>query len=495
MTNYDLIVIGGGAAGITAAKWGAKFGAKVALIDKKPLGGDCLFYGCVPSKSLIKSGNVAEMMRHADRYGIEAVHPTIHFDKVINRVQGIIEEAGKFDAPEQFHKLGIDVIFGAVTFLDGEKVEVILNQDLKEIQHREFSYREGAVRLSAKRYIIATGSRPAVPPIEGLEEIGFLTNEDLFTLKKQPRSLVIVGGGPIGCEMGQAFARLGTKVTLAVRGNQIMPKEDPDVAEILYKQMQRDGVEILLQVDFKRFERTEQGNKKLVCESDGTPVEIKAEEILVATGRSPVVEGLGLEEAGVAFDTKRGIHVDKKLRTTNKRIYAVGDVNGSYPFTHAAGYEAAVAVTNAIVRYPTKVDYDSIPWTTFTEPEVAHCGLNEMEAKERGIQYEVWKADFSELDRALAESDHEGFVKILTTGKKAKIIGAQIVGPHAGELIHEFILARNKGLSLGDIAAMVHVYPTLADICRLAATPYLDRTYFSPGIKNWLKRLFGYRGK
>ena len=492
--QYDLIVIGGGAGGITAAKWAAKFGAKVALIDKKPLGGDCLFYGCVPSKSLIKSAKVASTLRHADRFGLDSVHPTIHWEKVIGRVQSIIEKVATLDNPENFRKLGIDVIFGSASFIDDKTINVILNEELKDIQQRDFAYREGHVKLVAKKVIIATGSKPAIPQIDGLHAVGYITNEDVFSLKNMSRSLLVVGGGPIACELAQAFSRLGSKVTMVVRGNQLLNKEDSDLVEPLLEKFVEEGIEVVFNVEFNKFEFTQSGNKKLDCLVDGKAREIKAEEVLVATGRKPCFEGLDLDAAGVTVN-EQGIVVDKRLRTKNKKIFAIGDVNGMYQFTHAAGYEAAIAVTNAVVRYPVKVDYDSIPWTTFTDPEVAHCGLNEIEAKKRGIKYDVWKADFADVDRALAESEESGFIKILTKGKKAEIIGAQIVGAHAGELIHEFVLARNNGLTLEKIAGSVHVYPTLADIARIAAAPIFDKKYFTPMIKSLLRRLFSYKGR
>ncbi len=491
--EYDLLVIGGGAAGLTVASGAAQLGAKVALVSKDALGGDCLFFGCVPSKTLIKSAKVAHIIKHADAFGLKAAKPEYDFAEVTRRINTVIETAGIHDDPERFRNMGVDVIFGKADFWDMHTVCVRLTKLFAKEQQREVSEKGDEFMLTAEKIVIATGSRPFVPPIPGMMESGFLTNENIFSMKKLPKSLVVLGAGPIGCELAQAFARLGTKVTMLVRGEQIMSKEDPDVATYMADIFAEEAIEIRYKTSVTNVENHE-SLKRITIDEDGEKGELEAENILVATGRVPDLGPLNLENAGVKSD-KRGIVTDKKLRTNQKHIYAIGDVNGKYQFTHTAGYEGGIVVSNAVLHFPRKVDYEAIPWATFTDPEVASCGLNEAEAKQRGIDYQVWRHEFTRQDRALAESENHGFVKILTTGRRGKIIGGQIVGPHAGEIIHELILARNAGLTLASIASAVHVYPTLAEIIKSAAGKYFAEKLFTNKTRKILKFFFRYRGK
>ncbi len=491
--EYDLLVIGGGAAGLTVASGAAQLGAKVALVSKGLLGGDCLFFGCVPSKTLIKSAKIAHAMRHASAFGIQSVEPQYDFNKVTERIDSVIQTAGIHDDPARFRQMGVDVIFGAADFWDRHTVCVRLVDSLHTLQQPEVLVRGKDFLLSAKKIVIATGSRPFIPAIPGLLEAGFLTNETIFSMKTLPPRLAILGAGPIGCELAQAFARLGSKVTLIVRGTQILQKEDIDIAAYMADIFVQEGIEILYETELRKIIHHKK-SKLLTLQKNGESQEIEVDNILIATGRMPDMTQLKLENAGVVSD-RHGIGTDKKLRTNQKHIYAIGDVNGKYQFTHTAGYEGGIVVSNAILHIPRSIDYDAIPWATFTDPEVASCGLNETEAKERGIKYQVWQHEFAKQDRALAESETHGFIKILTTGRRAKIIGAQIIGAHAGEIIHELILARNAGMTLASLASAVHIYPTLSEIIKTAAGKYFAEKLFTNKVRKILKFLFRYRGK
>lgn len=488
-----MLVIGGGAAGLTVASGAAQLGAKVALVSKELLGGDCLFFGCVPSKTLIKSAKVAHTIEHADRFGLQASKAEYDFEHVKQRIDCVVEAAGIHDDPERFRKMGVDVIFGRAEFWDAHSVCVRLTEKLKHLQQPEILTKGKEFLLSAKKIAIATGSRPFVPPVPGLAESGYLTNESIFSMRNFPKSLAIVGAGPIGCELAQAFARLGSKVTLLVRGKQILHKEDPDIAKCLAAVFAEEKIDIRYETELKKVENRDQG-KSLTLEQAGKSETIEVENILIATGRTPDLKNLKLESAGVRFD-KHGITTDARLRTNQKHIFAIGDVNGKYQFTHTAGYEGGIVVSNAILHLPRSVDYKAIPWATFTDPEVASCGLNETEAQKLGIKYQLWQHKFERQDRALAESEASGFVKILTTGRRGKIIGGQIVGAHAGEIIHELILARNAGMTLASIASAVHIYPTLSEIIKTAAGKYFAEKLFTNRVRKILKFVFRYRGK
>lgn len=491
--DYDIIIVGAGSGGLVVASGAAQLGAKVALVSREKLGGDCLYYGCVPSKAIIHSAKVAQTIREGEKYGMNKMEPQFEFQNVIKRVQNVISLAEEHDDPERFRKMGIDVIFGEGSFKDAYTVNVKLTDNLKDIQQENIVAQGNEFSISAKKIVIATGSRTFIPPIEGLEETGFITNVEVFSLEKQPKSLAVIGGGPIGCELSQTFQRLGTEVHILVRGASVMSKDDPDVAEFIMKKFKEEGIDIIPEMNIVKVEKTEGGKKITYTQGDNTN-ELEVEEILVSTGRTPNIEMLNLEAAGIKYG-KRGIPTNNKLRTNKRHIYAVGDVNGQYLFTHTAGYEAGAVVSNAIMHFPRKVDYKKIPWTTFTDPEVASCGYNETMAKKEGIKYDVFTHSFERQDRALAESENFGMIKILTKGWRKKIIGCQIVGPHAGEIIHEMIIALEKGANLATIAGAVHVYPTLAEICKSAAGKYFGQKLFSNRTRKILKFFFRYRGK
>lgn len=459
MSGYDIIVIGGGSAGLVTAVGAAHLGARVALVEKKALGGDCLFTGCVPSKTLIRSARFAADARRAKAFGFVPISPEFQdgsFASITDRVQRVISTVGAHDAPEVFRALGIDVIFGTPRFLSPHELEVIQSADAND----------DARTLKAKRFCVSTGSRPAIPPIEGLRDAGFITNEEVFALRKLPPTLLILGGGPIGLELGQSFARFGSRVTIVEMGERLLPKEDEEVSASVARFLRAENLQVLLNTKAVRA-GTADGHKTLMVEENGETRELRAAEILVATGRRPNVEGLNLEAAGVRYDKQR-IITDEYLRTTGPHIYAAGDVSGHFPFTHMAAYEASVVVRNAFFFWPLtqKTDFRVVPWTTFTDPEVARVGLTEQEAKEKygAERIRIYRTDFADNDRAQAEEETNGFAKFVCVGSKNEIVGAHIIGAHAGELIHEVVLAMKERLSISKLGGMIHVYPTLTQV-------------------------------
>lgn len=464
--DYDVVVIGGGSGGLVVASAAAQLHAKVALIEKDKLGGDCLWTGCVPSKSLIHAARVAYEVQHSSRFGIETNLSQINFQRANHHVQKVIATIQPHDSPERFRGLGVEVIFGSGKFINHCTFEV----DGKQLQARSF--------------VIATGSHPTIPSIPGLKEAGFLTNEEVFSLQERPESLAIIGAGPIGCELGQSFHRLATKVTMISSREQILPKEDPEASAVVEQQLLSEGITILKP---SRAERVEviNGKKHLWTEER----EIVVEQILVSTGRSPNLDSLNLAAAGVNYDQK-GIKVNAKLQTSNPRIYACGDVIGGYQFTHVAGYEASVIIQNALFFPTKKVNYRVIPWATFTEPELARVGLTEAEArKQYGDDLYILKQNFTEVDRAQAEAATTGFCKIITTSK-GKILGAHIVGDSAGELIHEIVLAMSNNLKVSALGG-IHIYPTLAEVNSKAALQLTKQKYAkNKFLKQFLPKLW-----
>ncbi len=467
--EYDLVVIGGGSAGLVAASAGAQINAKVALVEKALLGGDCLHYGCVPSKSMIHAAQIAYNVKTASRFGIYTSEPKINLQEALGHVHAVIDTIQAHDSTERFEKLGVDVIYGKGQFVDEKTFEVNGRQ------------------LRARAFLVATGSRPSDLPVEGLKEAGYLTNEQVFNIKDRPDTLAVIGAGPIGCELGQSFSRLGSKVTLLASRDVIMPKEDPEAAAVVQSQMAAEGVQILTNTRAQSV-RVIDGKKHIFTGKET----IVVDEILVAAGRSPNVEALNLEAAGVEYD-KQGIKVDDKLRTSNKRIYAAGDIIGGYQFTHVAGYEAGVAMQNALVFPTKKTDYRVIPWATFTEPELARVGLTENQARDRyGDDIYVLKQGFDGVDRALAESAGYGFAKFITKGN-GEILGAHIVGPHAGELIHEAVLAMANNLKVSALQC-IHVYPTLSEISPKTALQLTKQKYAkNTFLQNILRKFFNWR--
>ena len=469
VVKYDIVIIGGGSAGLVVASAAAQLKAKVALVERNKLGGDCLWFGCVPSKSLIHASRVAYQVKNAARFGIYTEPPEIEFAKVTGHVQQVIANIQPHDSPERFRGLGVEVIFGEGKFIDKKTFEVDGQQ------------------LTARAFVIATGSRPAIPSVEGLHSADFLTNEKVFDLKERPNSLVIIGAGPIGCELGQAFSRLGSNVTIISSKSHILPKEEPEAALVVQKQFESEGINILKEVRAEKVEVVD-GKKQVTAGGKN----IIVDEILVAGGRLPNVESLNLEVAGVEVG-KPGIIVNEKLQTTNSKIYACGDVIGGYQFTHVAGYEAVVALTNALFFPISKVNYRVIPWATFTDPELARVGLTETQAKERyGDDVCVLKQPFSGVDRAQAEAATTGFGKIMTKGN-GEILGAHLVGISAGELIHEIVLAMSHKLPVSALTG-IHVYPTLSEVNSKAGL-LLKKEKYAKNLsqQNLLEKFFSWK--
>ncbi|MEP7084299.1 MAG: FAD-dependent oxidoreductase [Betaproteobacteria bacterium] len=471
--EFDIVVIGGGAGGLVVAAGGAALGAKIALVEKHKMGGDCLNYGCVPSKTLLKSAKVAHLMRTAADYNIPAHAPTPEIAHVMERVAGVIKGIEPTDSPERFRGLGVDVTFG-----DGK----FISPDCFEVNGR---------KLTGRTFVIATGSRPAAPPIPGLEGVPYLTNETLFDLREQVPSMIIIGSGPIGCEMAQAFARLGTRVTIVDMGAKIMPREDADMAAVVQRQMEHDGVEFHFNASIVRVEGSRHDIRVIVKIAGGVETTLQATHLLVAAGRRANVEGLGLEAAGVTVEKGR-IVSDENLRTTNPHIFVCGDVAGGLQFTHVAGHHAGILLRNAIFRMGWAKPSVHVPWCTYTDPELARIGMSESEAVKKGIEHRVYRFGYEEIDRARAEGETEGFAKVVTD-PKGKILGAAIVGPHAGEAIHEYVLAVNKGMNLKELAAIIHIYPTFAEINKRVADQRLKEG-LTPKSKAWIQRIFGLHG-
>lgn len=478
--TYDFVVIGGGSAGLVAAGGAGILGAKVLLVEKKALGGDCLYTGCVPSKSLIASAKFAARAKRAGDFGFEIADLKFKndsFASVTNRVRRIIETIENHDAPEVFERMGVEVCFGEPRFTSSNEIEIKLKN----------SNQTG--KIKARRFCIATGSRPFVPPIEGLEETGYLTNEEIFEIKDLPEELIVLGGGAIGAEMGQAFARFGSKVTIVEMGERILSKEDEEISTLVENFFRAEEIKILTNTKAVKAHKNANGKKVLVVENEKKEqFEIEADEILAAVGRRPNIEGLELENANVKFDEKQ-IFTDKYSQTSNKKIFAAGDVTGHFQFTHTADYEAQIVIQNAFVPFPfkKKTDFRVVPWATFIEPEVGRVGLTEKEAREKfGASVKVYKVSLDENDRAQAEGETEGFAKIVLNNHE--IVGAHIVAAHAGELIHEFVLAMTHHLSLSDLNKAIHVYPTFSKITQAVATENTLEVLKSP----WVRKLFGW---
>jgi pyruvate/2-oxoglutarate dehydrogenase complex dihydrolipoamide dehydrogenase (E3) component len=477
--DYDLGIIGGGAAGLTAAAGAAQFGAKTILVEKSArLGGDCLHFGCVPSKTLIQTASVWALARRSKDFGLPGLTlPPVDLGAVMDRVAGVIETIQRHDSPERFCTLGALIRFGETVFEDDHVITL------------------DGERISAKSWIIATGSSPALPAIDGLKDVPYWTNETVFSQRTLPGRLIVLGGGPIGCEIAQAFARLGSKVTIVEFLDQILSAEDADLAEILKNQLVSEGVEIHTGT---RAIRAEKRNGVILLttapsQGDRPEVTIEADALLVATGRKPNVDGLRLEATGVHY-TAKGIPANDRMKTNIPHIYACGDINGVMPFTHVAGYEGGIALSNAVLRLPRRADYTHIGWCTYTSPEIASIGLNEKRAQKEGIRYRVIEEPFRENDRALAEGEPDGKIKLLLD-RSGKLLGAQIIGIHAGELIHEWIIAKTGKVGLSAMAGTVHLYPTLSEISKRAAGSYFASKLFSDKTRTILRLLFNLKGR
>jgi len=480
--DRNLIVIGGGAAGLVSSYIAAATKAKVTLVEAHKMGGDCLNYGCVPSKALIKSAKVAHQMRHADHYGLEPGVPKFSFARVMERIHGVIADIAPHDSVERYSGLGVEVLQGYAKLIDPWTVEIAL---------------EGGEtrRLTTRAIIIATGAAPFVPPLPGLDDVGYLTSDTLWDALRDrtepPKRLVVLGGGPIGSELAQSFARLGSQVTQIEMAPRIMIREDEEVSALVQASLTRDGVRVL--TGHKALScGVSDGAKWIEVEHEGQKSRIEFDDLIAAVGRAPRLKGFGLEELGIPVD--RVVETNEYLETLYPNILAAGDVAGPYQFTHTAGHQAWFAAVNAlfgnIKRF--KADYRVIPWATFTDPEVARVGLSEAEAREKGIPFEVTRYGMFDLDRAIADGTTEGFVKVLTVPGRDRILGVTLVGAHAGDLIAEFVLAMKHGLGLGKILGTIHIYPTLAEANKYAAGEW-RRAHVNPRLLALAERFHSWR--
>jgi len=475
--DFDIGIIGGGAGGLTVASGASRFGAKTLLIEKeKDLGGDCLHYGCVPSKTLIRTAQVYHLMKNAHKFGLPSADITpVDYRDVARRIQHVIRTIQKHDSEERFCSLGVKVEFGNGEFID------------------EHSFRVNGKAWSANKWVIATGSSPSIPPLAGINQTPHITNKEIFSLDSLPQSMVVIGAGPIAIEMAQAFSRLGTRVFVIQRSGQILSKEDKDMADIVMNVLSAEGV--IFHLDSELVSMKDQGPARevVIRKKDGNTESIRVEQVLVALGRDVNISGFGLENISLDFDRK-GIRVDSRMRTNHPHIYAVGDVTGAYQFTHAAGYEGGIALSNAILHLPRKADYTYLPWCTFTDPELASIGMNEKRATEAGIAYTVWTEEFRANDRGLAEGEEVGKVKLIIDNN-GDPVGAQILGPQAGELLGEWIGIMNGGVKLSTMASAVHPYPTLSEINKRVVGNYFSGKIFSGKVKKTLKFFFHFKGR
>ncbi|MFW6415203.1 MAG: dihydrolipoyl dehydrogenase family protein [Thermodesulfobacteriota bacterium] len=476
--DFDMIVIGAGAAGLTVASGCAQLGLKTLLLEKENLlGGDCLHYGCVPSKTLLNTAKIYYQAGHMERFGLPRVElPPVDYSCVTKRIKEVIEIIQEHDSEERFCSLGVRVEYGTPEFLDEHTIR---------IAGRDFS---------SRKFALATGSSPAAPPINGLDRVTYLTNRDIFSLEKLPSRLIILGAGAIATEMAQAFSRLGSQVMVIQRSDQILSNEDRDMADEVQKRLELEGVQYYLNTQLKEVAEN-QGKECEVAflDKNGQEQNVSGEQVLLALGRKPNLEGLNLEAAGVEYN-KKGVPVDNKMRTNKKNIYAAGDVTGKYLFTHAAGYEGGIIVSNAAFHLPRKVDYTLLPWCTYTSPELASIGYNEKRAREAGIDYQVWTENFNSNDRSLAEGEKSGRIKLLLDSRE-KPIGVQILGLHAGELISEWVAALNAGMRMTTLVGSVHPYPTLAEINKSVAGKFLQPKIFSKRVQKLLKFFFHFKGR
>ncbi|MGI2178194.1 FAD-dependent oxidoreductase [Shewanella frigidimarina] len=480
--DRNMIVIGAGAGGLVTSYIAAAVKAKVTLIEAGEMGGDCLNYGCVPSKAIIKSAKIAQQIRNAHHYGLEDSTPEFSFKKVMARVHQVVADIAPHDSVERYTNLGVDVVKGYAKLVDPWTVEI--------------SHPDGNTsRLTARSIVIATGARPFVPPLPGIEEVGYVTSDTLWDefakLDTAPQKLVVLGGGPIGSELAQSFARLGSKVTQVEMAERIMIKEDLEVSEFATQALQKSGVNILTSHQALRCELRD-GKKYLIVKHQEQELALEYDQLLCAVGRSARLSGYGLEELGI--ETNRTIVTNEYLETLYPNIYAAGDIVGPYQFTHVAAHQGWYAAVNGLFGHlkKFKVDYRVIPWTTFIDPEVARVGINEYEAKQQGIDYEVTRFDFAELDRAITDSATEGFIKVITPKGKDKILGVTVVSEHAGDLIAEFVLAMKHGLGLNKILGTIHSYPTWAEGNKYAAGEW-KRNHAPETVLRWLEKYHTWR--
>ena len=476
--DTNLVVIGAGSGGLVASYIAAAVKAKVTLIEKHKMGGDCLNTGCVPSKALIRSARFLSEIGRAAEFGIKTASVEFDFAEVMERVQALIKTVAPHDSIERYAGLGVDVITGTAKIITPWAVEVDTGAETRIITTRSI--------------VIAAGARPLVPPIPGLDDVGYLTSDTVWDLRVKPQRLLVLGGGPIGCELAQAFARLGCLVTQVEMLPRLMIREDDDVSALVQAKFEQEGITVLLDYKAKRFV-VENGEKCLLAEHQGEAVRIGFDQVLLAIGRAANVTGYGIEEMGISLSPRKTVAVNGFQETNYPNIYACGDVAGPYQFTHAAAHQAWTAAVNALFGpFKFRTDYSVIPWSTFIDPEVARVGLNEQEAKEQGIAYEVTIYHLAELDRAIVDSAAHGFVKVLTPPGKDKILGVTIVGDHAGDLIAEFVLAMKHNLGLNKVLGTIHIYPTMAEANKYAAGVW-KRNHAPQTLLAWVERYHRWR--
>jgi len=474
---YNVVVIGAGTAGLVTAAGTAGLGGRFSLIERNLMGGDCLNFGCVPSKALISSARLIQQIRDAEKWGLSRQSPQFVFENIFERMRARRAKIAPNDSQERFESLGVDVFHGEARFVLPHEVEV------------------NGQRLRGKNFVIATGSRAVIPKIEGIDTVPYFTNETIFDeLKEKPESMIVLGGGPIGCELAQTFRRLGVEVTIIQRGDQLLPREDRDVAEFLERRLINEGVRIIKNADARSVATSDAGKVALefVDRQSGRLAErtFFADALLIAIGRTPNFRRLDLQSVGVHVN-ERGVRVNDYLQTSQLHIYAAGDVIGPFLFTHMADAQARVVVRNILVPFQfvrQKMDYSVVPWCTYTDPEVARVGLSEKEAQQKNVDFDLFAVPLEDVDRAVVESEDAGVAKVLTAKSSDKILGATIVGAHAGDLLHEFVLAMKAGVGLGTIASTIHAYPTFAELARKAGDKY-NKTRLSPLAKKvftWL---------
>lgn len=467
--DYHVIIIGAGSAGLVVASGCANLGAGVALIEKDKMGGDCLNFGCVPSKTFLKSAHLADYIRNAKDFGLDASIKDVDIKEVMGRVNSVIRAIEPHDSIQRYESMGVDVLTEEAKLLDNHTVKA------------------GDKKITGKYIVIATGSGPMVPPIAGLNTVPYLTNKNIFNIKALPNHLIVLGGGPIGLELGQGFSHLGSKVSVIDMLPNIFPKDDPEVGPLMEKKLKEDGIKLILNSKIAEVKGKE-NNITVIVEKEGNKEEINGDYILVALGRVPSNKGLGLESLGIKTDRKGYVITDEHLRTNVKNIYACGDVAGPFQFTHMAGYQAGIVVRNTIFPFKSKVDYSTVPWTTYTKPEVAHVGYTEPWARSEGIYMEKVIIDLAEIDRAKTENDEVGFLKLIL-GRKNRVIGATMIGEKAGEIIPLATMAIKKGLKATSFASFIFSYPTEAEIFKFASNDFLKKS-FKPWMKKLIKKLF-----
>jgi len=466
---YNVVVIGAGTAGLVTAAGTAGLGGRVALIERSLMGGDCLNFGCVPSKALISSARLIQQIRESEKWGLDRQSPQFRFEKVFERMRERRAKIAPNDSQERFESLGVDVFRGEAHFLSPREIEV------------------DGQKLRARNFVIATGSRAAIPKIEGIDQVPYFTNETIFDeLKEKPESMIVLGGGPIGCELGQALNRLGVKIDIVQSGERLLPREDLDVAVFMHRRFIAETISVRLNAMAKRASLHD---RKLTLEF-GVGQPITADAILIAAGRVPNLRALNLEAAGVDYD-ERGVKVNAYLQTSQSHIYAAGDIANELKFTHTADFTARIVVRNILMPLQLlrqRVDWSVVPWCTYTDPEVARVGLSEKEAGQKNIEYDLFAVPLEDVDRAVVESEELGFAKILAAKGSDKILGATIVATHGGDLLHEFVLAMKSGVGLGTIASTIHAYPPFAELARKAGDKY-NKTRLTPTAKKifaWL---------